>query len=678
MTYRKDIDCLRGISVLAVILYHFKFDYFSGGYLGVDIFFVISGFLITSIILEEISLEKFSLINFYERRIRRLFPALIVVIITTSFLFEIVFLETEIKKLVVSIISTILFYANFYFQDIGSYFSPLNEQQPLLHTWSLSIEEQFYLIFPIFLVLFFKKINLAFILIILFALFSISLSQFGGNLKFSYPYVENHLSFFALPQFAFYFTLTRIWEILVGCLLALFLFNNKKNFENRYLVLLGYLLIVLSILFFDRNTLHPSIITLIPITGTLLVLLYSSENFNESGVFVIFNNYILLKIGLISYSLYLWHQPIYQFFNQIYFIDTNNLVKFFIIFLLLILSFFSFKFIEQPFRDKRKISQKNIFIFYILSTILIILFCLYSLYLRDFSKKYSALVYDISNFSKYYENNNFNCSTSAENYISPNNACILGNEQKTELALIGDSHLDIISKELKKELTLLGVSAYQFSYAGCVPSLNLKVYNDERYICNKYFTEVLNKLKNEPNIKKIVLFSRWSFNLKGERFNNKEGGIEIGNGHYFIPINSDVLVEKKIRQEEILKNIEIFIKKIKNLDKDIYIVMPTPEMGWEVPNNLARILHYKNKIEKNTLSISKKVFDERNSEIYKFFSNLKQKYNLNLIYPNDIFCEDLKCFSHKNNIPLFFDDDHLSIEGAKLLSKKIINHIYSN
>ena len=678
MTYRKDIDCLRGISVLAVILYHFKFDYFSGGYLGVDIFFVISGFLITSIILEEISLEKFSLINFYERRIRRLFPALIVVIITTSFLFEIVFLETEIKKLVVSIISTILFYANFYFQDIGSYFSPLNEQQPLLHTWSLSIEEQFYLIFPIFLVLFFKKINLAFILIILFALFSISLSQFGGNLKFSYPYVENHLSFFALPQFAFYFTLTRIWEILVGCLLALFLFNNKKNFENRYLVLLGYLLIVLSILFFDRNTLHPSIITLIPITGTLLVLLYSSENFNESGVFVIFNNYILLKIGLISYSLYLWHQPIYQFFNQIYFIDTNNLVKFFIIFLLLILSFFSFKFIEQPFRDKRKISQKNIFIFYILSTILIILFCLYSLYLRDFSKKYSALVYDISNFSKYYENNNFNCSTSAENYISPNNACILGNEQKTELALIGDSHLDIISKELKKELTLLGVSAYQFSYGGCVPSLNLKVYNDKRYICNKYFTEVLDKLKNEPDIKKIVLFSRWSFNLKGERFNNKEGGIEIGSGHYFIPINSDVLVEKKIRQEEILNNIEIFIKKIKNLDKDIYIVMPTPEMGWEVPNNLARILHYKNKIEKNTLSISKKVFDERNSEIYKFFSNLKQNYNLNLIYPNDIFCDNLKCFSHKNNIPLFFDDDHLSIEGSKLLSKKIINHIYSN
>ena len=676
MNYRKDIDCLRGISVIAVILYHYKFDLLSGGYLGVDIFFVISGFLITSIILKEISTNKFSLINFYERRIRRLFPALIFVIFTTYFLFETILLEEELRKLLNSIFSTILFYANFFFQNSGSYFSPLNEQQPLLHTWSLSIEEQFYLFFPIFLFFFYKRINLIFFITLFFAVLSISLSQLGGNLKFHYPYIEDNFHFFAIPQFAFYFTLTRIWEILAGCLLALFIFKKKKKFESKFLVICGYFLIFISIIYFDKNTLHPSIITLIPIIGTLLILTYSSIKFNQNGFFIFFNNPILLNIGIISYSLYLWHQPIYQFFNRIYFIDTNIFIKILIIFLILILSFFSFKFVEQPFRNKKRINRKNIFIFYFVFTFIIISFSYYSFHIKDYSNKYSNLVSNISNHSDYYLNNKFICSTSAERYISPENACILGNNKKAKIALVGDSHLDLITLELEKKLISNNVSAYQFSYGGCVPSLNLKVFKDKRYNCDEYFRDVLKQIKNKNDIEKILLFSRWSFNLKGERFNNQEGGLEIGDGHYFIPLDKDFLVEKNIRKKIILSNIEMFIKELVSLNKEIYIVTPTPEMGWEIPNNLARIVHYKKKIDLETLSISKKVFNERNKEILSFLKDLKEKYNLKLIYPDDIFCNDLRCFSHQNNVPLFFDDDHLSSEGAKLLSEKIINNIF--
>lgn len=676
MTYRKDIDCLRAISVISVILYHYKFSFFTGGYLGVDIFFVISGFLITSIILKEISTKQFSILNFYERRIRRIYPLLIFVILVTYFLFEIIFLEVEIKKLLNSIISNIFFYANFFFQGTGSYFSPLNEHQPLLHTWSLSIEEQFYLIFPFFLFIFFKKINFFIILIFVVAFLGLSISQFGGNLKFHFPYIENNLSFFALPQFAFYFTLTRIWEILAGCLLALFIFKKKKIFENKYLVLCGYMSIIFSVLYFDKNTPHPSIITLIPITGTLLILAYSSKKFNENGIFKIFNNFILLKIGIISYSLYLWHQPIYQFFNRIFFIDSNNLAKILIIFFITFLSFLSFKLIEQPFRIMKKFTKKDIFIFYFLTNILIILFCFYLLYFKDYKKKYSNLVLNISKHSEYYNNNKFICSSSAEKYISPLSACVLGNNKSVELALIGDSHLDLITIELEKQLISLDISAYQYSYGGCVPSLNLKVFNDNRYECDKYFREVLLQLKNDINVKKILLFSRWSFHLKGERFNNKEGGFEIGTGHYFISLDQDNLFETKKREMIILKNIEIFIKEIENLKKDIYIIMPTPEMGWEVPQNLARIAHYKKDIKSDTLSISKEVFYERNKIIHDFFENLKKKYNLKLIYPDDIFCDNSRCYAHKNKLPLYFDDDHLSSEGAKLLSKKILNSIY--
>ena len=676
MNYRKDIDCLRGISVIAVILYHYKFDLFSGGYLGVDIFFVISGFLITSIILKEISANRFSLINFYERRIRRLFPALIFVISITYFLFDSIFLEEEIKKLLNSIFSTILFYANFFFQSSGSYFSPLNEQQPLLHTWSLSIEEQFYLFFPIFLFFFFKRIHLVFYITLFFAVFSILLAQLGGNLKFHYPYLEDNFHFFALPQFAFYFTLTRIWEILAGCLLALLIFKKKKEFENKFLVFFGYFLIFSSIIYFDKNTLHPSIITLIPIIGTLLILAYSSIKFNQSGLFVFFNNPILLKIGIISYSLYLWHQPIYQYFNIVYFIDSKTFIKILIIVLILILSFFSFKFVEQPFRNKKKINTKNIFIFYFTFTFIIISFSYYSSQIKDYSSKYSKLVSNISKHSSYYINNNFICSASAEKYISPKNACILGNNKNAKIALIGDSHLDLITLELEKKLISNNISAYQFSYGGCVPSLNLKVFKDKRYSCDRYYRDVLNQIKNKNNIEKILLFSRWSFNLKGERFNNQEGGFEIGESHYFIPLDKDFLVEKNIRKKIILSNIEVFIKELVNLNKEIYIVTPTPEMGWEIPNNLARIIHYKEKIDLDTLSISKKVFIERNKEILSFLNDLKEKYDLKLIYPDDIFCDDLRCFSHQNQVPLFFDDDHLSSEGAKLLSERIINNIF--
>ena len=204
------------------------------------------------------------------------------------------------------------------------------------------------------------------------------------------------------------------------------------------------------------------------------------------------------------------------------------------------------------------------------------------------------------------------------------------------------------------------------------------MFKDKRYNCDEYFRDVLKQIKNKNEIEKILLFSRWSFNLKGERFNNQEGGLEIGDGHYFIPLDKDFLVEKNIRKKIILSNIEMFIKELVSLNKEIYIVTPTPEMGWEIPNNLARIVHYKKKIDLETLSISKKVFIEKNKEILSFLKDLKEKYNLKLIYPDDIFCNDLRCFSHQNNVPLFFDDDHLSSEGANFCQKKLLIIFFAN
>ena len=283
MKYREDIDCLRGISVLAVVFYHYNIAGFSGGFFGVDIFFVISGYLITSIILNDIYSGNFSLIKFYERRIRRIFPALISVLLFTFILFNQIYLEDELKKLLQSILSSLLFYSNFYFLNFGSYFNPINENFPLLHTWSLSIEEQFYLFFPLLVLIFKERLNSFIFLLIIFTILSFSLSQFGGNLKFTYPYIEQEINFFNIPQFAFYFTLTRVWEILIGSLIAIYLFFKKKKYKNKLLTLIGYFLIFFSFICFNKYTYHPSIFTLVPIVGTVIIILYSDISFNKKG-----------------------------------------------------------------------------------------------------------------------------------------------------------------------------------------------------------------------------------------------------------------------------------------------------------------------------------------------------------------------------------------------------------
>jgi len=372
--YRAEIDGLRAFAVLPVIFFHAGFNIFSGGFIGVDVFFVISGYLITSILLNQLDNNSFSLKYFYERRARRIIPVLICVILITSILAFVLLTETELYTYFKSVNATLLFYSNFYFWKTTPYFRSESDLEPLLHTWSLSIEEQFYIIFPIILFIFYKffrkYIFLLFVFIFFISLFLCQIFSLktGGTLNF-------------------YFTLSRAWELALGGICAYLIFYKEiylPNILKNLLSLIGLALILFSIFSFDRSTVYPSFYTLVPTLGTALIILYANE---KSFVKKILSIKIFVGIGLISFSLYLWHQPLLAF-GRIFFENFSNEKKFILLLISLFLSILSFNFIEKISRNNKKISKKFFFTTCFLSIILIITFS--QLSINFFSTKNST------------------------------------------------------------------------------------------------------------------------------------------------------------------------------------------------------------------------------------------------------------------------------------------------
>ena len=351
MQYRPEIDGLRSIAVLPVLLFHAGFQTFSGGFVGVDIFFVISGYLITSIILKEKLEGNFQLVNFYERRARRILPALFLIMIFCIPLAFSLMTPGELKDFALSLGATSLFGSNILFWQDAGYFAGPNELKPLLHTWSLAVEEQYYIIFPLFLML---TWNLGFkwILSILsiLAFFSLMLSQWAS---------------FQAPVANFYLLPTRGWELLMGVFTAFYLLKQNYNFAFVPIwiaemgSLLGMLLIGYSILTFDSLTPFPGIWTLLPTIGTVLIILFASP---RTFLGRLLSLKFIVGIGLISYSLYLWHQPLFAFARIMSPDDLNASEYFALIALSFIFAFISWKYIEKIFRDKNRIKTKNIFL----------------------------------------------------------------------------------------------------------------------------------------------------------------------------------------------------------------------------------------------------------------------------------------------------------------------------
>ena len=651
ITYRPEIDGLRAIAVVAVILYHAQITIlghkpFQGGFIGVDIFFVISGYLITSIIYKElIASSSFSFKYFYERRIRRILPIYLFIGFVTILLCYLILPHKLFNFNFSSFVSSLFFVSNYFFYNEALQYSALgNTDIFLLHTWSLSVEEQFYLIFPILFLFIFKKFN--------YKYFFISLFILGLIVSIYFSLTKPSFSFYSLP--------TRFFELLLGSLVCFYEKDIKERFNqySKLFCFVGFFLIILSILFFSHETLHPSYITLIPLIGTSLIIIFSSNN---DYIIKVISSRGIVFIGLISYSLYLWHYPIFltvKYFNLVEGLLYKKLLLMVFVFTI---SYLSYRFIERPFRRTYSFKTVLIFIFSLI---------LFSMTVGYLSKYYKNFLYQSSIFLPQDENNSIywddeiwhmlKDKDGKECFDRNDDFCVFNPDAKHKILLIGNSVMASYAYNIRQNIK----NNYKFiplTAGGC---MYIKSYY--KWIHDK---EAINycDLKFQDNVSNILI--------------NNQPSIVVYGGFIHLVKNKFNLMLKKgsddFNRDLLINDIKKTIYSI--LDDNILIlVYPYPDSPYP---NINKDLHLKylrnNFLKKNDndiLNLDKNDYLENFKDLNILFDSIEHP-NLYRIKPIDILCSLKNCSSVQDGKFILSNNSHPSFHGSELIVKEILSLI---
>ena len=654
MKYRAEIDGLRALAVLPVILFHAGFEWVSGGFVGVDVFFVISGYLITTIIISEMAEGKFSIVNFYERRARRILPALFFVMLACLPFAWLWLTPNDLEKFGDSLFAVSTFSSNILFALRDGYFGTAAELKPLLHTWSLAVEEQYYILFPIFLILTWR-LGIKWILILLSIAFFASL---GIALLRVYDYPS--ATFFLLP--------TRGWELLVGVFAAFYLnFNThlKSHSVNQLLSLLGFGMIVYSITVFDKTTPFPSLYALVPTIGTALLILCAVP---KTFIYKLLSIKFIVGIGLISYSAYLWHQPLLAFARHRFFGEISESILITLCLTSLVMAWFSWRYIEKPFRNREQIDRRSIFIF---SGCLPIIFIILGFYIEDkggFSGRFSSEIqpYLTMNYDGITALN-FECHLMNDEYILKN--CVFGAQSiSPDFALIGDSHAGSIHHQMAPVFSELNKSFLLYAKNGCPPSLGIEGTIHHQRNCPLFNLNVIDDL-SEKKITTVVLFSRLTFYLEKDGFLNSYGVREDKNFQHFV-VGSSAPIEDQFNEK--IKSMRAFIKELRRQDIRVLLVEPIPETSWHIPNQKIHSLMFNTPMR----SLPKSDFEEGTQKIFtRFVEPFVVDDGFEVVRTSDIFCDEDSCFGEREGDLLYFDDDHPSIFASQKIVERIIKFL---
>jgi peptidoglycan/LPS O-acetylase OafA/YrhL len=671
MEYRPEIDGLRGLAVLSVILFHAGFGVLTGGYVGVDIFFVISGYLITSIIINDIRSDSFSLAEFYERRARRILPALIAVTTTCIPIAWLLLNPTDLQGFGRSLIAVSSFSSNFLFWTETGYFAGSSELKPLIHTWSLSVEEQFYILFPLcFLIL--RPVGIAGINILLLVVFILSL-------------ILAQLATSHFPSANFYLLPTRAWELLAGSLLAFYMSRNARLRDlllNQCFGLLGLVLILYSMIFFSKSTPFPSFYALIPVMGAVLIIFFAVPG---TLVYQVLSQRAARGLGLISYSAYLWHQPVFAFSKHSSLEPLSVSIKFILCLVVLILAWLGWQFIEKPLRDDKRFPRRKLIRTAITGlTAIAVTGAVISVF-PHFIKSYDPRVLRLDEIKSFSLGLNKQCERvlPGADVKAIFSDCKIGGPSKDDMqfAIYGDSHASALSTGLGTRAKSLGITGLNLSAPTCFPSLGsgYKIPKTERQNYCLKIRENIRKLLQQGQLPSVIFLSaRWATVFERTRFDNKEGGVEEGAEIYFF----NQFTEELGYHEAIYFELKKTILEFKKYGVSPILIMQVPEVGWSPPLQLMKfhmLSDVSEPVPPSFYSTSFEVYQQRNEKARRTLNALSTDLDTPIISPSLYFCnlpEALgRCIVHIDGEPLYFDDDHLSLKGAEFLAEHLLEKL---
>jgi peptidoglycan/LPS O-acetylase OafA/YrhL len=661
--YRPDIDGLRAIAVLSVVGFHAFPGWVKGGFVGVDVFFVISGFLISTLLFVSLEKNTFSFFEFYGRRIKRIFPALLIVLLSCCIFGWFALFPEEFRELGKHIAAGSGFISNIVLWSEAGYFDATAETKPLLHLWSLGIEEQFYIVWPLLLwVAWKKKFNLLFITLIILVI------SFFFNMK---GMTKDLVATFYSPQ-------TRFWELLSGSLLAWFAiykqgeplkvinkfnampFTIKSNLLINARSLLGFILIIYSICRISKELPFPGTWALLPIVGSILIISAGSQAWVNREIL---SNRVLVWFGMISFPLYLWHWPLLTYARIMENENPTKDIRIAAVLIAICLSWLTYRFIEKPVRFHRTLDKlKTPLLTFLMITMFVVGLLIYK------SNGFMYRLKQMSPVSKLMRDplpavKDFDCSKSkyTKNFkkFSFDGGCKLSKESAPEIMFIGDSHAAHYRNAVWKQFA--SKSVLMIVQTSCLPFSGDHFLHDD---CKSKYNEISSFLEKTPSIKKVYLSGYWSYLMTG-------GFYQEENWRNAKPVSSEQATNFK-------ENGKKFLSKILKTKKDVIFLKDIPDLNFNINTCFAEgarplsLPHtsklreecwidfdaYRKRVEKHDMVID---------ELLASFPQIKV-YN-----PRALFCKNNKCMARDDMYPYYFNSDHLNFYAANMVIKDMIS-----